>query len=167
MEMEVLVETTHQIEYATRVLPSLFHTTPKDFLYYLSRDGNQFLRFYWDQAGATQTESDRYSPFGLNYDIRKPDPNTTIVLVSLPKPKMASEAYYAALIYRPLRTALFWGVSDATMVVTLELAEALPWKQTTILREWSSNLEGKFLADGPEPSFDNFYQAILALIHER
>jgi hypothetical protein len=162
--MEVLVGTTHQIEYATRVLPSLFHTTPKDFLYYLSRDGNQFLRFYWDQAGATQAESCRSSPFGLNYDIRKPDPNTTVVLVSLPKPKIISEAYYTALIYRPLRTALFWGVSDATMVVTLDLAEGSQREQTTILREWSSKLEGKLISDGPEPSLANFYQSILDLI---
>ncbi len=158
------VITTSQMEFADKVLPSLFHDTPTDFLRFLRRDGNKFLRFYWNQAGTNQQVSTPESPFGLNYDIRKPNSNTTIALVIMPKPRVILEAYFVALIYRPLRSSMFWGVSDTTKVVALELATNPDEEPITQLRIWSRELTSEVIHNGPVPKVEKFYDTILYLI---
>lgn len=161
--METVFVLTQQMEFATKVLPSLFHDTPKDFLRFLNNDGNNFLRFYWELAGKNQQVSERKSPLGLNYDIRKPDSNTTIALVILPKPSLALETYFVALIFRPLRTTMFWGASDKTKVITLDLAINSEGSAFTQLRDWSKDLKGEVISNGPEPNLGNFYLTITEL----
>jgi hypothetical protein len=150
-----------QIVFATQAIPALFHRTPEQFLAFLEKDGNKFLRFYWDEAGKNEGVGTRTPPLGLNHDIRKPDPHTTVILVILPRPKAAPEAFYLALVYRPLRRTPFLGVSDTTKVIALELADSVGEAPATLLREWTRKLKSETLGPGPEPHLEQFYQAVL------
>ena len=107
-----MLEKTQQTIFVSEVLPSLFHSSPEEFLHYLAQDGNKFLRFYWEQAGASLKDREPAAPLGLNYDIRTPDDQTTVVLIALPPPNAEPEAYYAALVYRPQRRMLLFGISE-------------------------------------------------------
>jgi hypothetical protein len=155
---------TQQSEFVSQVIPSLFHRTPEQFIQLLSRDGNKFLRFYWDQAGADPAVTEKAAPLGLNYDIREPFPHTQVLLISLPKPAAPPDAYFMALVYRPLRKTPFFGVSDTTKVIVLEMAEAPEGGQQTLLREWTKKMTSDSLGAGPTPRLEAFYETIRTLL---
>ncbi len=155
---------TQQNVFVSEVVPSLFHTTPFDFLRYLSRDGNKFLRFYWEQAGEDPKVHGRTSALGLNYDIRQPYPQTTVALIQLPRPTVPPGTYFIAAVHRPLRRGMFLGVSDTTLVVSLDLAAMDGDRPVTRLREWDKKLGSENLGEGPRPVLDDFYQAVCKLI---
>jgi hypothetical protein len=147
--------------FCARVLPSLFHGTPEQFLGLLHRDGNKFLRFYWDLAGKDLPDQLRSDAFGLNYVMRAPSQFTVIALISLPEPQNEGDTHYMALIYRPNRRLFF--VSDMTKIISLE--KTLPGDPTspaTRMVEISRRLERETLRTAPvEPRLEEFYQAVL------
>ncbi len=155
---------TQQEAFVSKALPSLFHTTPEDFLRYLNQDGNKFLRFYWDKAGSEPGVVKKENSFGLNHQVRQPFPHVTVVLITLPKPSEPPEAYFAALVFRPQRRSPILMVSDTTMVVALEMA-AVPGESTeTRLREWTKKLQGEDLGPGPQPKLEEFYKVVCDLV---
>jgi len=155
---------TQQMVFVSEVLPSLFHDTPEQFIRLLARDGAKLLRFYWDEAGKRLEESKRISSFGLNYDLRKPGKNIGVVLVTLPKPQVESEAYFIALIYRPDRVTPILRISDVTKVVALEHVPNPEGGTNTLLVEWTRKLTREEISKGPPPLLKEFYKAICDLI---
>ncbi len=153
---------TQQTVFVSEVIPSLFHTSPLDFLSYLSRDGNKFLRFYWEQAGADPKASAKTPALGLNYDIRQPYPQTTVALIKLPRPTISPGTYFIAAVHRPMRRGMF--TSDTTLVVSLDLVAMDGERPITLLREWDKQLASKTLGEGPQPALEDFYQAVCELI---
>jgi len=101
---------------------------------------------------------------GLNYEIRSPDKFITIVIVTLPRPLVDGEAYFAAQVYRPLRRTPFLGVSDVTRMLTLELDREAP--QGTRLREHTRRFSEVDMGSGPAPVLEDFYQAVLKYLEE-
>jgi hypothetical protein len=157
-------EKTHSMIFTREVLPSLFHSISDLFIQYLSRDGNQFLRFYWDKAGEKFEKSEQASSFGLNYDIREPFNYVTIALITLPKPQVIGEAYFVGLIFRPLRRTPFLGISDTTKVITLEYAGNTEEDLQTILWEIDRKLARERICAGPPPQINAFFEAICNLL---
>ena len=155
---------TQPVIFETEVLPSLCHDSPEQFLYYLSRDGNKFLQFYWNEAAKNIDEKQRVPFFGLNYEIHQPSKSVTIVIITLPEPRLAPEAYFVALIYRPLRRTPFLNISDTTMVITLERASDENGQPATLLVEWDRKLRYEQLGAGPGPSLRDFYRVVCNLI---
>ncbi len=155
-----------QTDFVSQALTDLFHTSPEQFLFLLNRDGTKFLRFYWDQVGKRLPSSQLVTAFGLNYDIRKPQNNTSVALITLPKPKREPEAYYVALVYRPNRVTPIFRISDTTMVIALEYRTGAMDEDSTLLVEWTRRLEREPLNVSPEPTLDAFYEAILQEIEE-
>jgi hypothetical protein len=155
---------TQSAEFVSQVLPSLFHSTPEQFIQLLSRDGNKFLRFYWDQAGADLAVGEKAAWLGLNYDIREPSPHTQVILITLPQPIAPPDAYFTALIYRPLRRTPLFGVSDTTKVIALEMAGTAEGGQLTLLREWTKKMTSESLGAGPAPRLEAFYETIRTLL---
>ena len=155
---------TQQMVFVSEVLPSLFHDTPEQFIRLLARDGTKLLRFYWDEAGKRLEESKRISSFGLNYDLRKPGKNIGVVLVTLPKPQVESEAYFIALIYRPNRVTPILRIADITKVVALEHVPNPEGEPGTLLVEWTRKLTREEISKGPAPLLKEFYKAICDLI---
>jgi len=152
---------TQQYVFVTEALARLFHATPKEFFKYLHRDGNVFLRYYWHRVGKELKLSTQAPPQGLNYHIRQPAPDTAIALIILPPPKVEREAYFAAMIYRPLRVTPFLGISDITKMLVLEYRLNKEGQPITALSEWSKRHQYEVIGKGPEPELEAFYAAVL------
>ena len=150
--------------FTTEVLPSLFHGSPGQFVYYLERDGNKLLRFYWDEAGKKLAEEQRASSFGLNYMTRPLPRNSEIILITLPEPCEESEAYYVALIYQPYRRLPFFGVSDISRVVVLERTYDPDCNPSTRLVDIDRHLGKEIIGPGPAPEREAFLAAVNELI---
>ena len=157
---------TQNMIFVSEVLPSLFHDSPKQFLTFLSKDGTQFLRFYWQEVGKRMGIVGQALLFGLNYDIRTPDKKTVIALVTLPAPPRVGEAYYAAGIYRPLRVRPILRVSDMTKVVALEMDATNDGHPQTVIVEWTKRLFREVISPGPDPVLEVFYLTVLDLVRE-
>jgi hypothetical protein len=56
----------------------------------------------------------------LNFQVRQPRLREVVALIQLPMPRVAGEAYYAALAYRPNRVTPLLRISDTTLVMALE-----------------------------------------------
>lgn len=159
-------EPSQQIVFFQDVLPSVFHEAPGDFLFYLERDGNKFLRFYWDRAGLNFAEPDRVEAFGLNYIIRTPQNDVTIAFVILPAPQSDGEAYFEVLIYRPRRVTPILRISDITSVFALIKMSGESDNPKTAIIERTRKQETLEHGEGPAPVVESFYQASLELIRD-
>jgi hypothetical protein len=160
------VERSHQRVFFESALPSIFHKSPGDFLFYLDRDGNKFLTFYWEQVGKSINPSDRVEAIGINFIFRKPDKNVTIAIVFLPKPQVAGEAYYTAFVYRPRRVTPILRISDITAVYALTLVSKGGEKAGTSIIELTRKQQTIEHGDGPDPIAEDFYLAVLELIRD-
>jgi hypothetical protein len=161
-----MIEKTQQMVYETEVLPSLFHDSPEIFIKLLQLDGTKFLQFYWAEAGKKIPLPEHTTSFGLQYEIRQPTRYKTVILISLPKPQVEGEAYYVALIYRPLRVTTFGFVSDKTKVIALKKDDAAENETGTLLVEWDRKLHQELLGSGPGANLNDFYTAVMNLIKE-
>jgi hypothetical protein len=164
MSMTTRIGETQQIDYATQALPDLFHASPEQFLFLLGRDGTKFLRFYWNEVGKKLNLQQLLPPFGMNFDIRKPHAGLSLALITLPKPQHEGEAYYIALIYRPSRRTLIFGLSDTTKVIGLEHWLDETGNERTVMAEYTRRLQREPIKSGLQPSLESFYKAILELL---
>jgi hypothetical protein len=90
----------HHYQFAHRFLPALFFGNPERFLTTMSgSNGLDFLRFQWKNL--EQYIEAPLSSVGLDYQTRRLDDGTTLVIVTLPPPQKVTEAYYTASVYRP------------------------------------------------------------------
>ena len=160
------VERSYQRVFYETALPSVFHATPEDFLFYLDRDGNKLLKFYWEQVGKSFTISDRVDAYGLNYIIRKPKDTVTVALVLLPTPQVTDEAYFEAFIYRPRRVTPILRISDRTAVFAQTLVSSNGEKAMTHIIERTRKEQTIDHGPGPEPMVEDFYLTVLELIRD-
>jgi len=150
---------THSQTFSNVVLPQLFHGSAGQFMKYLSRDGNKFLNFYWNNARERLPSNLRASSFGLNYAIYEPAPRTQLVLVTLPEPVVDGEAYYSALVYRPDRRLLL--VTDKTRVFNLERTQDNQGNPATLLVQWTTHLQRVEFGPLGEPNAEVFMAAVM------
>ena len=162
--MSLAIGKTQQLEFVSQVLPSLFHTTPEQFILFLARDGNKFLKFYWEQAGKHLGDGLPQGSFGLNYDLRKPNSQTTVALITLPAPQVPGESYFAGLIFRPYHMRSFFKQGDPTQVFTLDAPDLNDPHCGTVVAEWTRRLGRREIGPGPQPYLEKFYQAVLGLL---
>lgn len=160
--MDQVFEKTQNMEFVSQVLPDLFHAAPDPFLFYLDRDGNKFLNFYWNEAGKRSIRSTLKSAFGMNYDIRTPHHKVSVALIRMPTPMNEGEGYLAGLCYRPSRRAPFLWLSDTTKVLILE--HSLDYG--TLLIERTRRQNRAILSRGLEPTLDCFFEAVLKEIDD-
>jgi hypothetical protein len=155
--MDPVLKKTQQLEFVSLVLPDLFHSLPDQFLFYLNRDGNKFLNFYWNEAAKKVEKSHQKAAFGLNYELHTPRPQVKVALIRLPAPLEAGEAHFVALCYRPTRVTPFLGIGDQTKLLVLEHST----EAATLLVELTRRLQRVVIGPGPEPRIEDFYQAVL------
>ena len=110
---------TQNLTFGLQALPDLFHADAEQFILLLSREGNKFLQFYWDEAGKKLNQDGKVVPFGLNHEILPAGRERIIVLITMPRPVMGGEILYLALMYRPDRVMLFGFLPDFTRVLAL------------------------------------------------
>ena len=162
-----IAQKTQQMIFESEVLPSLFHSTPDEVFHYLERDGIKFLNFYWREAGEKIDPSLHSQAFGLSYLVRRPTNRTTIALISFPEPCKELEAYFVALIHRPLRIIPFSFISDTTKVIALEYAGEGPNGAQAMLIEWNRHMEREKLSGSPPLDLEGFYKAVKELLRNQ
>ena len=153
---------THQMAFVAEALANLFHNSPGEYLKLLGQDGTKFLRFYWDEVGKNTAGAVRADAFGLNFEIRVPSSYETHVLITLPRPLIAGEAYFVVQVYRPLRHTPFLGVSDITRMYALELDPSV--ESGTRLREYTRRFRQVDAGPGPAPQPEEFYSAVMQIL---
>ncbi len=159
-------ERSHQVVFCEDALPSVFHQTPDQFLQYLERDGNKFLKFYWEQVSKSFVESVRADSYGLNYVIRQPQKDVTIAMVMLPAPQKNGEAYLEAFIYRPRRVTPILLINDMTAVFELVKATDSSENAKTMIIERTRKGESIEHGDGPAQTIEAFYRAVIELLKD-
>jgi hypothetical protein len=143
--------------FAHRVLPSLFFQNPERFLEILKEDGIAFLRFYWDKVGSTLDSADTEPLHGINYETRMLEDGTAVTLIELPPPQHMTEAYFTALVYRPLGA----GGDSLQRYFTLEYGmRILEPGERSVLCEWTADNRHVNYGEGPEPTSRAFFTAV-------
>jgi hypothetical protein len=124
--------------FAHRILPSMFFEEPDQLMKIMgSAKGLDFLRFQWNNL-STHVEHVE-PPTALDYQTRKLDDDTTIVLVTMPPPHKITEAYFVAFVYRPSTAEN----GALTRYFTLEYGVCLLPDEPTrmVLGEWTARQE--------------------------
>jgi hypothetical protein len=152
---------TQQAQFAFVAIPDLFHQSPEKFISMLKKDGNRFLAFYWDEVGKRMKLNEKTVPYGLNYEIQRHYPGTTIILLSLPRPARIGEVFYEALIYRPYRVTMFFLASDTTKVLALENQGGESENPETNLVEIDRKLDVEKVRECLLPQKEQFIQVVL------
>jgi hypothetical protein len=167
--MDQVVErkvTSQRQEFACQVLPDLFHAAPDQFLFYLERDGIKVIHFYWNEIAKKLPRSAVQPALGLSFEIRRPRPRVTVVLISMPLPHNPGEVYYTGLCHRPYRVMPFGWLSDTSKVLNLEWLPSGDQPDGTLLVEWSKRHGREVIGRGPVADLDYFYQAVLEEIKD-
>lgn len=157
----------HQ-NFSYEVLPILFHGETAKVISLLKRDGVPFLKFWWDRAGVNLDESMRSSSDGMDFEIKKCKDGREVVLVKLPSPKNAPEAYYLALVSRPQkRSVLPW--RNLARVFALSRATDLDSSgvQNTTLVELTRTARYAPIGKGPRPILNAFYKVVSGILDRK
>ena len=96
-----------QYNFGMEALPILFHSQTNQFMKYLEKDGNEFLKFWWDHVGDQLPEEKRVSPAGLSFDVEKIDAKTKLVIITLPTPKEDRDPYFLGFVAKPEKRILW------------------------------------------------------------
>jgi hypothetical protein len=154
----------HQ-NFAFEVLPLLFHSQTRQFLDLLKRDGVKFLNFWWDRAGVNLDESMRVSSEGMDFEIKKINDGREIVLVKLPHPKEAPEAYYMALVEKPKKRSLLpWRNNCKVFALSRAADLDSTGAQNTTLVELTRTARYVTVGKGPKPTLKDFYKTVSGIV---
>jgi hypothetical protein len=143
-------------------IPTIFHSDPQAFMNYLTRDGNKFLKFWWDHSGKKVKEENLASSEGLNYSIRELDKNNNLALITLPRHPEISSAYYLAL-YHPRSRWGFFIRRALTRVIVLEYSAGKEGSPRTTLAEITPSQRRVVVGQGPGPRIEEFFEAVCKL----
>lgn len=148
--------------FAHHTLRDLFFNTPEVAIDRLRNDkGRVFLLETWDKAGKDLGALNLVAPRGLHHEIRMYDDNTTVVLITLPTPNVLSEAYFAALIYRPQKK------KQENIIRFILLEYSVPFgygNLSNVLHEWTVDGVHKNIGYGSETTLEAFYTAVCNLL---
>ena len=151
----------HPYFFAHRLLPTLFHEDPAQFVSLLQRDGLPFLAFWWQKVRQDFPPDDHVSADGLGYTLRELANGWLAVVVTLPPPQGMTEAYFVALLQQRLPAA----AKPITRVFTLELGFALTSATShTVLCEWTPESSHLNRGPGPAPDVEAFLTAVQLLL---
>jgi hypothetical protein len=157
----------HHYLFAHQILPALFYHDPAKFVDNLHRGKTKYLRFLWNSVGEqyVEAESERMPATALGCQIRKLDQETTAGLIILPLPEETTEAYFVAVVYRPVKRRLFKKQDALVRYITLEYGwNYIPDEPRTVLCEWTAKGAHGNMGDGPEPTLNAFFEAVMELI---
>jgi len=157
-------KSTHYYQFAYQAMPILFHSSHHEFIHLLERDGMQFLEFWWNRTGESGEVSENLPPDGLAYEIRDYPGGKKIVLLTLPEPQKAPEAYFLALLTPPPKKHLLpW--KNFSRVFALQRGEVVDGKMITHFAELTPRGYQRVLREGPGPILEKFYEFVCDELH--
>jgi hypothetical protein len=129
-------------------------------------EANEVLRELWSDVAQAVDEADRRPPDGLEVAAIKEVEGYFVCVISFPHAAEVAENHFAAVAYRPARRGFFLlkGEPASLRYLALEFGRTFPeGKETTVLGEWTA--EGHLnYCDGPEPTVDNFLEAVQPIL---
>ncbi len=147
-------------------IPIIFHSQTDHFFKYLDRDGIKFLEFWWDHMGV-RLDDEHTSKFeGMEFEIRPVDEKKSrVVLIVLPAPKNAEEAYFIALVETPKKR--FPVHLSNTRAFVLQSVSSTVSPTGTVYGEITPR--GRYLpmGNGPQPDLNQFYEHVLASVWKK
>ena len=150
--------------FAYEALAVLFLTQNHRFLDMIEKDGNKFLKFWWDYAGTNIAPEFHVEPKGLGSSIRKLENGATVVMVTLPEPKLG-EAFFIALHSPKRRPFLFW--KNYPVHIALERGENPDGSLKPIMAYWTSRGRHVYIGPGPDPDLETFYQVVMLHLYKK
>jgi hypothetical protein len=152
----------HHTLFAHQVLPAAFYSAPDRFMALLTEQGHNLLRLWWQRVAEYLEETDWLSAHGLGYRLRPLGDNASLVLITFPPPQNITEAYFAALVYRPaqLKNSLWHSAPAYTRYFTLEIGLDPAGHPRPILGEWLATGRRLDHGDGPPPEAELFIEAV-------
>lgn len=154
---------SHHFNFTYESVPFIFHSQPDDFFKYITKDGNKFLGFWWDHMGVRLGDELATDFPGMESEVREvPDHNSTIALLTLPKPKNFFEVYMMALVRVPKKR--FFVKIPNTRVFVLEYVPHEQSSSGTYFGEITPR--GKYVRaeEGPEPDLEVFYEKVKSVM---
>lgn len=97
------IKKSQQNNFGLEALPILFHSQTEQFMKYLEKDGDKFLKFWWNHVGDRMPENKRITYGGTAFETEKIDSKTTLVIITLPSPKEDGDPYFLAFVAKPER----------------------------------------------------------------
>lgn len=82
---------SQQYNFCYEALPALFYVQTSEFIKYLERDGEKFLRFWWDHVGAKLPAENARSFDGMSVEWLPASGKLKLALIHLPAPLSADE----------------------------------------------------------------------------
>lgn len=152
--------------FAFESIPIMFHSQTEHFVEYIGRDGLKFLEFWWEHMGVRLDDSQASDFEGMAFEIRKiGEKKSSVILITLPRPKNFGEAYTMALIEMPKKR--FPVHLSNTRVFVLEYVSQEKSATGTFFGELTPR--GRYLPIEPGPGTDleSFYQKVLTTTWKR
>jgi hypothetical protein len=157
---------SQQCQYAYEALHTLFFHQTKEFLFYIDRDGNDFLKFWWDHTATNYPEEQRRSSAGLDFKEYKLDDGRVLFLIELPAARAEPEPYYLALVSPPVKRSLFsW--QNLPRIFALEYKVDKNGTPGTVIGEWTYRGNHILVGKGTNLSPTTFYKAVLKILSEK
>jgi len=152
--------------YSYEILPLLFHNETASFFTYLRRDGEKFLKFWWDRAGVNLDESLRGASEGIDFEIKKAPDGREVVIITLPLPKKQPEAYFLAMVDRPAkRSFLPWRNLGRVFALSRSVDEN--GTPSTVIAELTKTARYVEVKKGPRPSSKLFYKSVCGILENK
>jgi hypothetical protein len=152
-------KSTHYYQFAYQAMPILFHSSSTEFVKLLERDGLKFLEFWWNRTGESGEVEENLSSDGLAYEIRDYPGGKKMVLLTLPEPKKAPEAFFLALLTPPPKKHLLpW--KNFSRVFALQRRKVVDGKVLTNFAELTPRGYQRVLREGTEPVLEQFYESV-------
>ena len=148
-------------------MPIMFHSQTKEFITYLEKDGEKFLKFWWDHVGE-RLDNSKLVPFsGTTFEIRDvPERKSKIYILKLPRPKEYQEFYMMAFVKLPDKRFQVMKL-PTTRVFALERIQKNPSQTGTRLVEITPRGRLIEIGDGPEPNVNAFVNAFSKIIWKK
>jgi hypothetical protein len=153
-------KSSHYYQFAYQAMPILFHSSSKDFITLLRRDGQKFLEFWWKRTGESGEVAENLPSDGLTYEIRDYPGGKQMVLVTLPEPQKAPEAYFLAMLTPPPKKHLLpW--KNFSRVFALQRGKMVDGLVRTHFAELTPRGYQRVLREGAEPTLEKFYELVV------
>lgn len=155
----------HHYIFAHKVLPKMFFDDPEKFLDIIAHHGNRFLGWLWTDVGEKIKEGNSIPIERLDHRIIRRENDLTVIVIALPMPVAAPEAYFVAAAHRPGSAS---HPEAMARFMTLERS-SLPGEDRvgTFLCEWTRDEAHLNYGRGCKPNVESFVGAILALLEQR
>ncbi len=146
-------------QFAYQAMPILFHKSASQFVGLLQRDGMKFLEFWWKQTAREVKGEDPIPSTGLRYEIRDYGEDRKMVLITLPPPRKAPEAYFLAMLTPPSKKSIIPWMNFAR-VFALQRGKPELGQGLTRLVELTPRGMQRDLGPGSQPALLDFYALV-------